>query len=178
MAFSADVRNIGGRAQIVDMLNNHHSTLMNMKPTFSTRDPPPQHVGSGKKKKISVDDDLIFNPNFGEVREAFKRVAGMKKGVTNSSKPKTYELGRKLSLNKKRNNFHMDEHLKNLASLQKRIGDLGSANERKKNPYDPLSHPSLFFRRAGENDKTTSLQGYAKKSARFPEDSSGVNETI
>ena len=32
-----------------------------------------------------------------------------------------------------------------------------------KNPYDPIAYPSLFFRRVGEVDRNTNLEGFAKK---------------
>ena len=35
--------------------------------------------------------------------------------------------------------------------------------ERKKNPYDPIANPALFFRKAGDSDKSTSLISYAKR---------------
>ena len=36
-------------------------------------------------------------------------------------------------------------------------------DQRKKNPYDPVAYPSLFFRRIGEVDNRTNLEDYAKK---------------
>lgn len=56
-----------------------------------------------------------------------------------------------------------EEHIKNLASLQKRISDIGCLNDRKKNPSDPIAHPSLFFRKVGEFDESTSLGNFVVK---------------
>jgi hypothetical protein len=63
-----------------------------------------------------------------------------------------------LSENKKNNKYHLEEHLKNMNSLQKRLQRIESCNilDRKKNPYDPVAHPSLFFRRKEEMNNVTS----------------------
>ena len=37
MSFNPDCRNVGGRKEIMDILNNHHLTLLNMKSTMKTR---------------------------------------------------------------------------------------------------------------------------------------------
>ena len=37
MSFNPDSRNVGGRKEIMDILNNHHLTLLNMKSTMKTR---------------------------------------------------------------------------------------------------------------------------------------------
>ena len=52
--------------------------------------------------------------------------------------------------------------MKNLASLQRRLNNIGSKQDRKKNPHDPLSNP-VFFLKRGEKDPFISLQAYAKK---------------
>lgn len=59
--------------------------------------------------------------------------------------------------------FHFEEHIKNLASLQRRINSIGSVQDRKKNPCDPLIYPSMFFRKPDDFDKSTSLGLYAAK---------------
>jgi hypothetical protein len=37
---------------------------------------------------------------------------------------------------------------------------MGDIKERKKNLYDPIAYPSLFFRRQGQKDKKTSIIGF------------------
>ena len=37
MSFNPDSRNVGGRKEIIDILNNHHLTLLNIKSTMKTR---------------------------------------------------------------------------------------------------------------------------------------------
>ena len=58
--------------------------------------------------------------------------------------------------------YHEQEHLKNLASLHKRILGVGSMQDRKKNPFDPIGNPVFFFTKDEKNEKGISLNGYAK----------------
>jgi hypothetical protein len=60
------------------------------------------------------------------VREAFKRVNQLKSGLVDNKKPKTYKLSKKLNENRRRNIHDFEEHIKNLASLQRRLTSLGS----------------------------------------------------
>ena len=55
---------------------------------------------------------------YSEVREAFKRVSNVKKGYVDHKAPNTLHLAKKLNQNRRRNKFHFEEHIKNLASLQ------------------------------------------------------------
>lgn len=82
------------------------------------------------------------------------------------TKPKTFSLIDKLSKNKKTNSFYMDEHMKNLSSLHRRLTEIKSVRvyfltsqgrDRKKNPNDPIAYPSLFFRKNDELDASTSI---------------------
>ncbi len=41
--------------------------------------------------------------------------------------------------------YEQAEHLKNLASLQRRMKEVGNAQDRKKNPFDPIGNPVFFF---------------------------------
>jgi len=76
----------------------------------------------------------------------------LKNGDTDSSRPKTYGLIKRLTVNKKSkaNHYEHNEHLKNLASLQKRLNNVGSKDDRKKNPHDPLSNPVFFFNKGNK----------------------------
>ncbi len=154
MAFSPDSRNLGGRKEIVDRLNNHHLSLLNMKPTMNTRGPSlrflrPKHAGPSDP--------------FRQVRATFNAVRNIK-GGTDSNCPKAFTLARKFHrLNRQTPNFALQEHLRNTRSLQRRLLRIGSMTERKKNPYDPIANPALFFRKAGDSDKTTSLVDFARR---------------
>ena len=63
--------------------------------------------------------------------------------------PKTFRLSKKLQEFKHRSNFELQEHLMNIANMQKRIAAQGDKSVREKNKFDPVAHPSLFFRRDG-----------------------------
>ena len=114
------------------------------------------------KKKLTVNEKLRFSPEFREVRETFRRASTCKGGVDHR-KPKSFHMSKKINENRRRNMFHFEEHIKNLASLQKRINSIGSVQDRMKNPCDPLMHPSMFFRKPDDYDPKTSLAGYAEK---------------
>lgn len=60
--------------------------------------------------------------------------------------------------------YQQHEHMKNLASLQRRILDVGSKQDRKKNPFDPLGNPVFFFTKGtAAAEKSISLNGFAKR---------------
>ena len=126
--FNSDLRNLGGRKQITQQMNNHHSKLMNIKPVLKFEAPRP-HVDKFKlKRNPKPSEQLIFSPNYAMVRATYQTIANMRGGHTDHKRPETYQLIKKLSKNKKPNKFHQTEHMKNLASLQRRISDIGNVN--------------------------------------------------
>lgn len=116
----------------------------------------------GKRKK-TIEEREISSGVYSEVRETFRRVQSLKKGAVDSKQPKSFHMSKKINENRRRNMFNFEEHIKNLASLQRRINSIGSIQDRKKNPTDPLAYPSMFFRKPDEFDKSTSLGGFAFK---------------
>ncbi len=59
---------------------------------------------------------------------------------------------------------HQDrEHLQNLRALQKRVENVSSGVERKKNPFDPLNNPVKLFRHGKTEAERVSLEGYKKR---------------
>ena len=165
MAFHPDSRNLGGRKEIVDMLNNHHLSLLNMKATMHTRGHALRFV---RAKSGHLRDE------FKNVRATFQAVKKVKGGRlhilthpgTDSTCPKGFALARKFH-SMRGPNYHLQEHNRNTRSLQRRLLRIGSMTERKKNPYDPIANPALFFRKPGEADRATSLLSYAKRIVRF-----------
>eukprot|EP00357_Protocruzia_adherens_P030023 CAMPEP_0114992962 /NCGR_PEP_ID=MMETSP0216-20121206/12250_1 /TAXON_ID=223996 /ORGANISM="Protocruzia adherens, Strain Boccale" /LENGTH=151 /DNA_ID=CAMNT_0002356521 /DNA_START=29 /DNA_END=481 /DNA_ORIENTATION=+ len=147
-AFTPDLRNTGGRDAVIERLNSHQSALLRAKPTMNTRVKPHPHVNAPKRKKGQYYPTATKHvDDYGEVREAFRRVSVVKKGLDNG-KPKTFKMSKKLSQNRNRKpNFEQTEHMNNLASLQRRLGNLGSWSQRKKNPNDPIANPTYIFRR-------------------------------
>jgi hypothetical protein len=51
----------------------------------------------------------------------------------------------------------------NIAGMQRRIACQGDFSNRRNNPYDPVAHPSLFFRRDGQSSKNTSILAFKRK---------------
>eukprot|EP01022_Parablepharisma_sp_SALTPOND_P000950 TRINITY_DN105319_c1_g1_i1.p3 TRINITY_DN105319_c1_g1~~TRINITY_DN105319_c1_g1_i1.p3 ORF type:complete len:201 (-),score=0.17 TRINITY_DN105319_c1_g1_i1:653-1255(-) len=92
------------------------------------------------------------DPKYSLVRATYRTITTMNKGLIDRKEPNTFSLISKLSENKKYNHHALGEHVKNMISLQKRLRRIESGNiqDRKKNPYDPIAHPSLFFRRKEE----------------------------
>ena len=66
MSFNPDSRNVGGRKEIMDILNNHHLTLLNMKSTMKTRanylkfKKPLHSMSNVHKKKKSCNFLFLF----------------------------------------------------------------------------------------------------------------------
>jgi hypothetical protein len=67
----------------------------------------------------------MYSPEYTEVRETFRR-AHIAKSGTDSRKPKTMKYLDSFLKNKKRNTYELEEHYKNLTSLQRRLGHIGS----------------------------------------------------
>jgi hypothetical protein len=113
---------------------------------------------------------LISSPVFAEQRETFKRIANVKTGYTDHGAPKSFTRAQKMSQNKRQkmftSSYHQMEHMKNLASLNRRMNEVGSKQDRKKNPFDPIGNPVFFFTK-GDNmassHQSISLNGFAKK---------------
>jgi hypothetical protein len=47
-AFKNDTRGIGGQKQIMNLMKNHYSALVNIKPTINTRIAPKPHVSKSR----------------------------------------------------------------------------------------------------------------------------------
>jgi hypothetical protein len=91
----------------------------------------------------------------------------------------------KLNMQKSSEGFHvtkankslLSEHLLNIKHMKRRIKSIGSVsfkqyNERKKNPFDPITHPVVFFRSGREGDDPTLNKRFIHKSVKPPK----VNE--
>ena len=76
-------------------------------------------------------------------------MAAIKSGYVDHSRPTTHHLSKKMNVYKKRRMmstcYDLKEHEKNLASLNRRMMEVGSMQERKKNPFDPIGNPVFFF---------------------------------
>ena len=75
-----------------------------------------------------IDSLLHQQDNFIEVREAFRRVKEIKQGVSytkgssvNNTKPVSFSMTKKLTETKNNNHYAINEHIKNLAALQRHL---------------------------------------------------------
>ena len=76
--------------------------------------------------RAPLDVQILESPQYSEVREAFRRVKSVKQAEIDNRKPDTFKLSKKLRENRRRNQHEYEEHIKNLASLQRRISSIGS----------------------------------------------------
>ena len=60
----------------------------------------------------------------------------------------------------KKSTYAEEEHLRNLAALRQRVQNVGNAQDRQKNKFDPLTHPVRFFRKSEVDATKVSLQGF------------------
>ena len=82
----------------------------------------------GGQRRPTLTEKIQQSPEYSEVREAFKRVKQLKSGLVDNKNPKTLKLSKKLNENRRRNMHDFEEHIKNLASLQRRLTSLGSVS--------------------------------------------------
>ena len=153
MNFTPDIRNIGGRKAITDIMSNHYQKMDNIRPILNTRESP---------KEISK---TIKFPSVIEKLTNHVRIHI----ATSSSTTKRRRLS-------KLNQTKMVDHYNNIKHMQRRIRDIGSVrtiqlNERKKNRFDPISNPVLFFRDDGNNSPVLTTN-YVRKLLQPPKTSS------
>ena len=133
--FQSDARNLGGRTQIEEHMQNHVYNLYNVKAVVRIT-PPHPHVDKGRMRKTLTQGNkrntsfigVMRGRDYAMVRATYRTISGLKKGAIDRSEPKTFGLIEKLSINKKTNNFGLTEHIKNMSSLQRKIERIDSAN--------------------------------------------------
>ena len=152
-----DERNLGGRNQIRQGLLNHHNAIINAKSGLNTFERPPKHVDINLSPKHKLLKNKLVTPSMDEVFTGFKKIANAKKYVDNEL-PEKYMKKKTLPNYKKQNDYINQQHALNLQSQQRRIGSIGkSMHERKKNEFDPIAHPSVFFRKSISDNKDLEL---------------------
>ena len=67
------------------------------------------------------------SPEFAEIRETYRRVYHAR-GTVDNNQPKTMKFLDTFLRHKKKNIYELEEHYKNLSSLQKRLGWIGSVS--------------------------------------------------
>ena len=82
----------------------------------------------GKQRRTTLEGKIRLSPEFEEQRYIFKRIKALKSGDIDTKEPETYHLSRKLTENRRASQFSNEEHIKNLASLHRRIQSIGSVS--------------------------------------------------
>ncbi|CAD8056307.1 unnamed protein product [Paramecium sonneborni] len=95
-----------------------------------------------QESKYNCEDD------FNNVLKTFKAVVQTKKMIDNNQ---PFMKKRTPNNRNKKEKFEQYEHEMNIKAQKRRIGSAGSMQERKKNQFDPIAHPPVFFRREGQN---------------------------
>lgn len=118
--------------------------------------------------QLSLHKSPNKSQDFSEVKEAFRRVS-LAKGRVDNKTPWSYDLSSKLSDYKARKKSTVkSEHSNIMKHMQRRINDIGTVifiqiNERKKNPFDPIVNPALFFRKVDEVNRPMLSKKYVEK---------------
>jgi len=68
--------------------------------------------------------DIVHSSDYSMVRSTYKALSKMKKGVVDTRPPETFKFIKKLSKNRRPNNFANVEHARNLKSLGGRINTI------------------------------------------------------
>ena len=118
----------------------------------------------------NINEKLQQQESFCEVREAFRRIRNIKMGRTylhegnsvNNRRPESFNLIKKLGDNRRPNTHVVSEHVRNLASLSRRLNSLNNLHNRKKNPNDPVLFPTKV-RRPGGVPQDTKVKGLSKR---------------
>jgi len=156
--FVARENNLGGRNAIRRQLLEHHNAIVYAKPTIDSRTKPRAHVDAGldPKQKLNKGHSAF---EFNEVYHTFKKLSDVKGGYIDNKKPVSYDLAKKaIPKHQKKNHFINQEHELHLKSQRRKIENVGkSMQERKKNIFDPIAHPTILFRRQEQPKKDISL---------------------
>lgn len=154
-----DERNVGGRDAIRKRVLDHHAAIVQMKPTFDSQKPPKPHVDAGVDPEKKRNRPFKTAPDFSEVMVAFKKVANKNKGYIDNKEPEAATVFKKfIPKQAKKEKFISQEHEFHLKSQRRKIENMGkSFAERKKNAFDPIAHPSLFFRKPAQGNKDVNI---------------------
>jgi hypothetical protein len=130
--FTPDVRSESGRQLVMSERLSHYRRLMSIRPTIDTSIPH-QHVNKRKRKKTTREKEI-------RVRDV--------KSMVDCGAPKTFQMGRNLcSTRRKKEKEMLEQHEDRVRMMFRRIQELDSPSQRKKNPLDITQHPSLIMRR-------------------------------
>lgn len=190
MTFQSDTRCLGGQKQVMELMTGHYSALVNVKSSMNTFKKPFVHVknqqmkkraataNGGKKKRPMTAAESTKQNNedwlnklakdfdYEETRQTFKRCNNIKSDIGHM----TQNTGYKKQVKKlcqyraaKKSTYAEEEHLRHLKSLQNRVQNVGNAQDRAKNKFDPLTHPVRFFRKSEAEAQKVGLDDLKKR---------------
>ncbi|KRX02011.1 hypothetical protein PPERSA_07656 [Pseudocohnilembus persalinus] len=156
--FLPDPRNLGGRVSTGNYMYNHQKALNTIKPTINNKQKPKEHVDANKQKKPLLYKNL---ETYGNVYKTFNAVHTNIKPQINTKEPETMKLKhlnqdpQKPKYKPNKQQLHLEaEHQKRLKAQQDRFKAMYTEKERKKNQFDPVSHPVVLFRRGEDKSGT------------------------
>ena len=128
----------------------HQERMSNIKPVV--RIEAPKHCFEGGTRKTPRPSSAgVARGEFGEVREAFKRILSARPAVDTSTPRGSAEMAQRLSRNRtlgaKQQRYVAEQHERNMKHMARRIANSGSLTERKKNKLDPTLYPPWLLRR-------------------------------
>ena len=149
-AFVDDIGNMGGRDRYIERMICHQERMSNIKPVV--RIEAPKHCFEGGTRKTPRPSSAgVARGEFGEVREAFKRILSARPAVDTSTPRGAAEMAQRLSRNRtlgaKQQRYVAEQHERNMKHMARRIANSGSLTERKKNKLDPTLYPPWLLRR-------------------------------
>ena len=166
------MRGLGGQKAVRDLMMNHYSSMLKVKPTLDTRAPPPKHINAKSGRQSLKTAPPQTSALYGEQREAYRRVAVVK-GNVDCGAPTTFVRQRTALIKNRaanKNNFEDQQHLRNLAALRDRIQNVGNHVDRRKNIMDPVAHPVKLFRHNRTDMEKVSLKSFNGKIAAAQKD--------
>jgi hypothetical protein len=98
--FNADVRNLGGRQQIIDRMNMHYRCVDAAKPTISSK-PNPAALRKIRAASSFVSPYQKFLNKF-EYAYLDNQIKKMKHGTIDNAEPKSWVVGKRISNNRRK----------------------------------------------------------------------------
>ena len=142
---------------VIDNMKNQFKKLSKVQGTLSLKFKP-------RKKKRKTNDPYKDYWDNAEVFYTQKRVKETTHGNIDTKQPRCFGMAPTLSARKKAreaNNF--DHHRVNVENMLRRMNELGSMADRKRNPHDPIAYPVTFLRRKYDSQINTTIAGFAKQ---------------
>ena len=127
--FSPDVRNIGGRKVIANIMSNHFTHMVEMRPTLSCRATSGYQVPQrGLSSTLHSDS---FSQSFQEVNFIYDKLKHLPGSSVDFLEPESMKFTSKLSKHKKlKLRSTLQGHRKNIENMQRRICEYSSVTHK------------------------------------------------